>query len=151
MKVRTDFVTNSSSSSFVLGFKSEDTIRDELAKSMPERFIEVVYNDVKEAAKMNPEAIVDIISDDLYWQAEYDVMRKHRLPFSESLDWVKTDEGKAAVNAKLNKLLMEIKKRMEGFNVFAIVEYEDHTDCGSYLEHDILPEHPNNIIRISHH
>lgn len=54
MKIRKGFVTNSSSSSFILGFKSEESIKEELQKeNLEEEYFEEILRDVTEAAKLD--------------------------------------------------------------------------------------------------
>lgn len=140
MKIRTDFVTNSSSSSFILGFKSESTIHDELARKLPEKYLSIVLNNIEHSKRMNADEAIEYLREELYDKAYCDVMYRDQrfadIPFTELSRLAEYGEGKDLIEAKLNQYIDSAKERMEGFNVFAEVTYEDHTITGSALEHD---------------
>ena len=139
-------MTNSSSSSFVLSFKSKETVYEELEKndSLPPEFLDRVYDDIRNHLISKEEAIIDIkegIKDNLFFKYWYKYDYKT----------FKSDEVQAKMNEEAEQIYADRYEKLveSGDEVFVDVEYGD--DIDGELEHEIMPYLDNTIMRISHH
>ena len=159
MKFRTDFVTNSSSSSFILGFTSKDNIETELlnkATSESSKLLNtVVLKDVLEAEQFDAEEVEKRIRDNYSirakWYIEDLYRRKTNCSYLESRDYVDTDEGKKEVEQFIQNIVNDVLEQIyfKELKVFVEVSYSDH--CDSELEHHIMPNIPVTLVTFNHH
>lgn len=72
-------------------------------------------------------------------------------PDSEYIDYFDSPERAAEVERHTKELLSKIKEDIGDKEYLVELEYEDHTDVGSELEHHILPEQEFTVRRFNHH
>lgn len=156
MKIRTDYVTNSSSSSFIVGFKDENSIEEQLRNEIYAvgRF-DTILNDVKRNRISKAEAL-HIFRDEMYFDAEWTLQNEYErkvIGYQNFYDWLKDhrnrEEFYQKVNDRLDVWFEEFKQKLDGLDYFALVEYEDHSNGD--LEHEIMPRLECTIQRFSHH
>ena len=156
MRIRNGFVTNSSSSSFILGFKDEDSIARTLAEDNVYEYFSTIYQDCLDAEKMDLETMLnnykEDIEGDIHWGIIWAYEDKHgRFTWDEISEFEKTDKYKERYEKKLNECMESLRKDAEDKSVFVEIEYEDHDCIGSQLEHEIVPNLNCCLRRISHH
>ena len=159
MKVRTDYVTNSSSSSFILGFTSEDNIASELVNGFPKDHLDklgTVITDVLKAERLKKSEVMDRIRGELYWQVVCDVEEDYRnrtgCSYTESFDYRETEEGEKEIERIVNDRIASKMKEIEESSVFVEIEYSDNDgEICSELEHEVMPNVGSTIFCFSHH
>ena len=157
MKIRSDFVTNSSSSSFILGFKSEKDIEKTLRQDKCYEYFERIYDDCVEADKMDMNQMLAIAREEIEWNVKFDVKyysdKARSMSWEEVNKWTKTEEFEEMVEEEIQRRLneMKIKSEEQGDQVFVDIRYEDRTLSDSELEHEIVPNLKCCIRRFSHH
>ena len=153
MKIRKGFVTNSSSSSFILGFKSEESIKEELQKeNLEEEYFEEILRDVTEAAKLDREDVLEGYSEEIYYQTLWEIEDSLYVPYSKKLEIRKTEEFQEKLNKAIVNRAAELEQSMEGLSVFVEIDYSDNDGFRySNLEHYIAPNMNCCLAVISHH
>lgn len=159
MKVRGDFVTNSSSSSFILGFTSADNVENELENGFPEwatKYFGTVVNDVCHTEQFDKEEVIKRIRDEMQYSAKWRVEEHYRrrtgCSYFEAMDYAETDKGQKEVESYIEEIVNDAISKMDGKSIFVEVSYSDN-DGGyfSELEHEIMPSVESTIIRFNHH
>lgn len=156
MKIRNDFVTNSSSSSFILGFTSKDKIEEELLEGTTSDLLkDVVLKDVLEAEQFDEKEVENRIREEMkytaIWRIEELYRRRTGCSYQDASDYVNTDDGKKEVEQYIDNIVNDAAQKIFENEkcVFVEISYSDDYNCE--LEHYIMPFIPTNIITFNHH
>lgn len=146
MKIRTDFVTNSSSSSFILGFKDEDSIKcivDELSMLSEEEKEEVISN--IENNIISKEKAAEFFVEN-QWTSNWEFNGKRYWDLTK--EEIHSKEYEKFIEDKKNELKNDLMNKM-GDKIISLVKYDDCVN--SMMEHEVMPSLSCTIERISHH
>ena len=152
MKIRKGFVTNSSSSSFILGFTSEENIKKELEAEDLKEYFDEVLKDVMRATKLTKDEVLEGYSEEIYYGTLWDLEYRLDVPYGKRFEIRETKEFQDKLNRAITDRVSKLEEDMKGYSVFVEIDYSDNDGfMYSNLEHHIAPNMNCCLAAISHH
>lgn len=152
MKIRKGFVTNSSSSSFILGFTSEENIKKELEAENLKEYFDEVLRDVTRGIRLTKNEILEEHSEEIYYDTLWKLENRLDVPYGKRFKIRKTKEFQDELNRAITDRVSELEEDMKGYSVFVEIDYSDNDGFRySNLEHYIAPNMNCCLAVISHH
>lgn len=152
MKIRKGFVANSSSSSFILGFTSEENIKKELEAENLKEYFDEVLRDVTRGIRLTKNEILEEYSEEIYYDTLWELENRLDVPYGKRFEIRKTKEFQDELNRAITDRVSELEEDMKGYSVFVEIDYSDNDGFRySNLEHYIAPNMNCCLAVISHH
>jgi hypothetical protein len=167
MKIRTDFVTNSSSSSFILAYKSKEDAILTITESLKHNPAELGYvlRDVTETKPLSEEELAERLNDEAesyayskmhfgdggWWSPSKPTFEKEFLKKHPECDsWTMREHPDYIAERKrlMDIYINDIKAKMDGKPYVVELEY---SDSDGSLEDEVMPYVDGVVVVCNHH
>ena len=161
MKIRKGFVTNSSSSSFIIAYNNDNyktSIEKQIKKickmDTTEEYIKTLFDILDKAQNIDDlNDFASSLSEEMYyiykWELEEEL--EDSMGYIESREYLRTPEGEKLFNERLTKKINAIIESCKGFDTIKEIHISDDYDPYATLEQSIVENLKECVIRISHH
>lgn len=144
MKIRTDFVTNSSSSSFILAFSSKDKVIYSLMEDYTGGHLETLVMDIlsDNAKTKTKQEALDYYRENIYyntkWAIEEKLKKEKCMSYFEFSDWSQShkEEIEKIVKNEIDEKVKELEEKIGNNKYIVMVNYGDGDKD---LENEIAP------------
>lgn len=159
MKYRSDFVTNSSSSSFICVFKSEKELLNSFytlltKEGVSDEYSAVIARDLlNEGKRLTRKEVIDMIKRDIESDVRYNkIFSNYRLSLEELKAMDEDPKLKQEIKEIVEKRLKDIIKGLPKKGIYSCLEYgDDDGDFYGTLEWNIMPYLSFVFYKINHH
>ena len=170
MKIRKGFVTNSSSSSFIIGYNDFESLSKKVEKGIKDNISVYHYVEEDEIPEYVGEALslllqnkvtlseiqklMPRIKEDMFWYNRCVMVYKGK-DIVKSYTYAELKDNNSDVNKFLRgvvqKQVADLNRRMKHYKKFIYITVEDHTPLGDILEHFVLCKLSNTLYRFDNH
>lgn len=152
MKVRLSFVTNSSSSSFILAYNEKDILESlwnqlnvNYDAIQSGEYLGYIMHYLSETNNIvnNIDEFFDSFSKNIFYQERYNLRQEKEnegYSFSDAYDYIKSNKGLEEIQHRVNEVCKKLRKEMDGYDTIKKICIHDDYEPLSSLESIVIQD-----------
>lgn len=150
MKARLGFVTNSSSSSFILAYNEEDVVNnfwnqleEQYGAIQAGEYLGYLMDYLSESENQvgSLEVFFEHFAENIYWEVEYEYrneLEENGIDYKEARKIVDSDKGKNEIHKRTNEKVQKLRDSVYGFDTVKKINIPDDYEPLTSLEYKVV-------------